>query len=397
MKYEELGMIEERKNKMNKKPLIVTLIMLIVFIVTMTITSYAYFTATITSTARNTVVTTTSLEIEYTDGAEVGLLNALPGEYLEKTFKIENKGSGDTTYDVYMSDLINNFSDKSDLVYTLTSADGGANVSTQTQVPSASSKIVDSQLLRAGEAHNYTLRIDFLETNDNQDDNKGKTFSTIIKVNEVQDAVTVGYTIVSGDLDTFGSVVKIGDEEFYVLGQEDSTCVKLLAKYNLGVGNGFTTPTNRQDAAATGIPSPANTSPPYPGTVVFADTVYWANPDYSLMDEYNNRDLYVYNDNASIKTYVDNYVDYLNTLNVNVTGRLVGYHEITDLGCVDEGGGSFDCNSLPSWIYSVSYWTGSMISTTGGVRGVYTSGKLGSGNMDYNFLFGVRPLIILEK
>ena len=187
MNNEEIEVLEENKKKGNKKAYVLGIALALALVITITANSYAYFTASITNsvTPTNTVVSTTSLVIEYTDGPQVSLNNTLPGTYVEKTFKVENKGTGDTTYDVYMSSLINTFSDKTDLVYTLTSADGGYNVATQTQLPSSSSKIVDTQLLRAGEAHNYTLRIDFLETNDNQDDNKGKTFSTIIKLNEL--------------------------------------------------------------------------------------------------------------------------------------------------------------------------------------------------------------------
>ena len=176
----------EKFKKWVKNPYVIAITLALLLVVTITATSYAYFTANVTGTGQNTVVTTTSLEIEFTDGPTVSLQNALPGEYVEKTFKVENKGSGDTTYDVYMSDLINGFADKTDLVYTLISNDGGYNVITQTQVPDTNTKIVNAQLLRAGEEHNYTLRITFKETNDNQDDNKGKSFSTIIRINEVK-------------------------------------------------------------------------------------------------------------------------------------------------------------------------------------------------------------------
>ena len=188
MNNEEIEILES-KIKGGKRPYVIAIVMALLLVITITATSYAYFVANVSGTSNETVVTTTALEIEFTDGPQVSLENAIPGSYIEKTFKVENKGSGDTTYDVYMSDLINDFADKSDLVYTLTSNDGGYNVSSETQVPDTSSKIVNTHLIRAGEAHNYTLRIEFKETNDNQDDNKGKTFSTIIRVNEVHDAI----------------------------------------------------------------------------------------------------------------------------------------------------------------------------------------------------------------
>ena len=84
------------------------------------------------------------MEIEFTDGPTITLDDAMPGSYVEKTFKVENVGTVSTNYDIYMSDLINTFADKTDLVYTLTSNDGGANVS-QTQVPDTNTKIVSAK------------------------------------------------------------------------------------------------------------------------------------------------------------------------------------------------------------------------------------------------------------
>jgi len=172
--------------KNNKKVYIIAIVLALALIVTIVSTSYAYFTANINNnTTNNTVVTTGTMKIEYTDGTEISLEKALPGTYVEKTFKVKNVGTLETTYDIYLSDLINTFVDKSDLTYTLTSNDGGESVM-ETQMPDVSTKIVDSKSIGINEEHNYTLRIDFKETNDNQDDNKGKIFSTVIRINEVK-------------------------------------------------------------------------------------------------------------------------------------------------------------------------------------------------------------------
>ena len=408
------------KKKQRKGPYVIAILLALSLIVTVTITSYAFFTGSITNsdTINNTVVTTTSLDVEFTDGPTVGLENALPGSYVEKTFKIENKGSGDTTYDVYMSDLINDFADKSDLKYTLSSADGGYVVSTSVQVPSRSSKIVESHLIRAGETHNYTLRIDFLETNDNQDDNKGKTFSTIIRVNDVQDA-TPNYTIVSGDLDTVGSVVKIVDEEFYVIGQGDENHVKLLSKWNLNVGdNPYVAENFLQDSNARGFRSDSGTT--Y-GNVVYSGTNYWYDATTNkTKEEYGsityNASVYRFEDNegnvvypyvytnkiesgnyiASIADYVDRYVTYLSNQDVSVTGRLLNHTEMVELGCTSTGFCSTNGGSSPNWIYQTSYWLGSADSNTY-LWGIKTNGNAGYFNYNSSSELGVRPVIILEK
>ena len=183
------------ENNNKKFHYIIISVLALVFVATITISSYAYFTATVTGTSNNNVVTTGTMEIEFSDGPQVGLDNIVPGSFVEKTFSIRNTGTVDTYYDIYMSDLINDFADKTDLVYTLTSSNG-ENIS-ETQVPDENTKIVQNQALTVGQTHNYTLRIDFKETNDNQDDNKGKTFSTVIRVNEVKELETLIHKVTS--------------------------------------------------------------------------------------------------------------------------------------------------------------------------------------------------------
>ena len=176
------------KGKKSKKKIILFLFLIIVLAVGIIFGySAAYFTSTIINNPepKSTVVTTGVMSIEYTDGPEVKLEKALPGNFVTKTFSIKNTGNLDAYYEIYLNDLINNFADKTDLVYTLISNDGGANVTTQTQVPDISSRIVTSKLISPGTTHNYSLKIEFKETNDNQDDNIGKNFSSVIRVNSI--------------------------------------------------------------------------------------------------------------------------------------------------------------------------------------------------------------------
>ena len=209
------------ENNNKKFHYVIISLLVLVFVVTLTISSYAYFTATVTGTSNNNVVTTGTMEIEFSDGPQVGLDNIIPGSYIEKTFSVRNTGTVDTYYDIYMSDLINNFADKTDLVYTLTSSNG-ANIE-ETQVPDVNTKIVQNQALAVGETHNYTLRITFKETNDNQDDNKGKTFSTVIRINEVKELETLINKVNSlADGADTTSIDVIGDTGLAYDGTEDN-------------------------------------------------------------------------------------------------------------------------------------------------------------------------------
>ena len=149
--------------------------------------SYAFFTNTkIHSTA--TVITSGDLKLELNDGNVIGTpKEMIPGNSIVKQFSVKNTGSKAVAYDIYLSEILNDFADKSDLVYSISSSDGGYNSSSDAEVPSEvglQSKIIDSYVIGAGETQSYELTIKFLSKNKNQDNNKGKTFSAKIQIND---------------------------------------------------------------------------------------------------------------------------------------------------------------------------------------------------------------------
>ena len=147
--------------------------------------SYAYFVANVSGNkdTNNVVVTNGVMSLEYKDGDEINLANAVPGSSVSKTFTVKNTGNVSTNYTIYFSELINKFVDKTDLVYTLTSTDGGKSVA-QTQVPDSNEAMVTNYEIEAGKTHTYTLTITFLNKAEVQDDNQVVSFSTKIGINE---------------------------------------------------------------------------------------------------------------------------------------------------------------------------------------------------------------------
>lgn len=177
---------------MKGKYIKILVIVSMLFVVSLIITaSYAYFVANVSGndSSYETVITTGKMALMLNEDNQVILNTALPGSSVSKTFSVKNTGTVDTVYDVYLSEILNTFVDKNDLVYTLTSATG-CQTTSETVVPSVvgeQSKIVSSCSINAGETQEYTLTITFKETNDNQDDNKGKKFSAKISVNEYKE------------------------------------------------------------------------------------------------------------------------------------------------------------------------------------------------------------------
>ena len=178
----------------DKKIIILSIVGVLMLVSIVVATSYAYFTANVSGNkdTNNVVITNGVMALEYTDGDEITLANAVPGNSVTKTFTVKNTGNVSTNYTIYFSELSNKFVDKTDLVYTLTSSDGGKNVA-QTQVPSTNDAMVSNYAIDAGKTHTYTLTITFLDKDENQDDNQGVSFSTKVSINETKEYVETKY------------------------------------------------------------------------------------------------------------------------------------------------------------------------------------------------------------
>ena len=172
----------------DKKIIILSIVGVLLLVSIVVATSYAYFVANISGNkdTNNVVITNGVMSLEYKDGDEITLANAVPGNSVTKTFTVKNTGNVSTNYTIYFSELSNKFVDKTDLVYTLTSSDGGKNVA-QTQVPGTNEAMVSNYAIDAGKTHTYTLTITFLNKDENQNDNMNVSFSTKVSINETKE------------------------------------------------------------------------------------------------------------------------------------------------------------------------------------------------------------------
>ncbi len=193
----------------------------------------------------------------------------------------------------------------------------------------------------------------------------------------------------NGSLDAIGTIVTIGDQQFYTIGTEDDN-VKLLSMYNLYVGGEYNSvwtaygaeATGKQDSTMLGYVSGQSISN---GTTAFSsDTQKGTNDsDYS---------------GSIVEGYVNNYKTILESnYGVDVVeARLITKDELTseEIGCSDTD--NTCTGSAYPWIYSTSYWSGSAFSTIG-VWYVDSSGDFFSSNSSYGRNYGVRPVIIISK
>ena len=252
------------------------------------------------------------------------------------------------------------------------------------------------------------------------------------------------------DLDSSGGITKgdkvtCGTEGFYVIETPVSDTVKMLAEWNLNVReegdiNGFdgvpysytycASTVGYQDSHVRGDldnedPNYSENmytltvevegeqmSQPWPYGIVKFDRVttgdygYWTREDNhylntSVYTSNNNGEYpaYVYDSNATLKTFVDTYVGYLNSQvsGANATGRLINTSELEALGCsMNDITCSDSPATAPSWVYQTSYWTG-FANDNDDVWNVGTSGNLTSDDFNRGDRYGVRPVIEISS
>ncbi len=178
---------------MNRKQKITVSITGIVLVLLILIgLTYGYYLTTIkgNTNEKSVTVSLAKLELKYDDGN--GLIskeNMMPGDKIVKTFSVENTGNKEVeNYTIYLEKIINEFEDKQDLHLTLkcSSTDGNCN-GTNMEYPSNDS-IIAVNNIKVGEIQNFELTVEFLETNDLQNDNMYKKFEGNVKILDIRSA-----------------------------------------------------------------------------------------------------------------------------------------------------------------------------------------------------------------
>ncbi len=157
--------------------------------------TFAYFTASVTGNgdASSVIVKTAQIgTITYTNGQDLKLENALPGQSSEeKTFTIASTDSNvPVNYSLRWTNITNEISND-ELVYTLTGKhktgeQTGTLVSNKTDEAAPATgqyaTIEGTGTLMPGETHEYTLKVTFKETYSDQSSNQDKNFKAKIEV-----------------------------------------------------------------------------------------------------------------------------------------------------------------------------------------------------------------------
>ena len=346
--------------------------------------------------------TTNIPTITYKTTASFSTTLSEPGDFYEFTIDVVNNGSIDAMIDSVTKTPDLSDTQKKYLNYTFEYQNG--NAITTKQLVSKNSfirlkvkvefrkDISVSDLPTTSETLNLEFRVNYVQSDDSG--------------TNVTDNGLIRPKIISGDYDTVGSKVCIGQECFYVISSDEES-VTMLAKYNLyagGMYNGKKWIAYRDEATGIQNSSMLGHVPGQSvinGTIQFSSTSYWFYYDddngdiATLKPEYGtNYPTYVYDSNSNIYNYIENYKTYLKYQSIKIEeARLIKTEELKSLGCSID---NRSCDDAPSWIYATSYWSG-MASLNIGVWTVLSDGRFERTRYDTNNYVGIRPVIKILK
>jgi len=204
---------------------------------------------------------------------------------------------------------------------------------------------------------------------------------------------------------SLSDVVTCGTESFYIM-SNDGTNIEMLTMYNLDVGNTveviedpysvtiapIENPTGIQNKNAKGFDF--NT---YKGYGLLYVTYHWLDSSGNLLSKYGTTyPAYVYDENFSLYPYLNSYGTYLKEQGMDhFSLSLMSLEQAKKLGCTYESYHG-TCKSAPSWMYSTSYYTGT-VEPSASIVQVYMTGIIDSEVFMGNFpTFGVRPVITIS-
>ena len=401
---------------MNAKKIIVITMCTLICIMAV---GYAAFSTKLTITGTSSIESTWNVEFakieEVSKTSGITITNPPTAKGTTATFNVDLTSPGDNI--IYRITVANNGTLNA-IIDNITASETGSDA-----IKFEITGIKKGDKLASKATTTFNVKISYDESITTQPKKTNNVLS--ININYVQD---VGQTItsedividknsvvkvVSGDINSVGSIIKIGDEQFYIISSDD-TKVAALAMYNLDIdvndtsSTGSTTQEKNPSHAIgnnsykitplAGAPASGGESETYKGTgkqdsflqgtttygtLAFATLNYWS---------CDSNECNIYDSNSKLYKHIESYKTYLESLDARIyNARLITKNEYVSFGC--EANGS--CANAPSWIYSTSYW-----SSTSYWENVYAIiYNVGSTVESYsrsNF-FGVRPVIEILK
>ena len=182
---------------MKKNKLQIAIIIVLLLIITVSV-SYAFYGARVNKTNGNAQanLTTKYLKLDFVDGPQIDLVDAVPGQKVIKTFTVTNTGNQTQYYNINLKDVINNFERTEDLVYTLTSDNSGATVA-ESEFPDMNVTLAQNVSIATNTTQTYTLTVEYKNLAQSQNVDMNKTVSATIQINDVNTVMMINSNSIS--------------------------------------------------------------------------------------------------------------------------------------------------------------------------------------------------------
>ena len=171
-----------KKRRSTKTALILGIVYIVVVVLSVGGLTYAFFTASVggNDRASSTIVETAELKLVFSDTQKIEMNEALPGQAVTKTFTVENISDIEIEYTIDLINVLNEFQN-GELVYSLTSTNGGAVASRKSLLATAGT--LETATIEPGVTQTYTIEVLFKETGSNQNLNQSARFNGTLQIN----------------------------------------------------------------------------------------------------------------------------------------------------------------------------------------------------------------------
>ena len=204
------------------------IVYLVVSILVLTIgVSYAYFKARVSGEGKSISLRSKGIYVLYSGDATLASENISPGWSVTKEFTVENQGSNNEVYNIYIEGLVNTFVTSGYLQYKITSSNG-YNMSEYKDIPKSNTStdtvLAYSVPIKSKEKQTYKVELIYKETEEDQSVDMGKILSGILGIQvgtKDPNLFTASVVVINGSSDTNSKEVYKGNDVTFTITPND--------------------------------------------------------------------------------------------------------------------------------------------------------------------------------
>ena len=200
------------------------IVYLVVSILVLTIgVSYAYFKARVSGEGKSISLRSKGIYVLYSGDATLASESISPGWSVTKEFTVENQGSNNEVYNIYIEGLVNTFVTSGYLQYKITSSNG-YNMSEYKDIPKSNTStdtvLAYSVPIKSKEKQTYKVELIYKETEEDQSVDMGKILSGILGIQvgtKDPNLFTASVVVINGSSDTNSKEVYKGNDVTFTI------------------------------------------------------------------------------------------------------------------------------------------------------------------------------------